>query len=173
MRRAARTAPAKPLPPLRAKLPSGRDVYTCLTDEETRRTWTPRSLYPEVMADAAWSVEFDRPRTTAECPPGDYCPFVSCQFHLYLDVNQETGTLILNHPHMNVWDLEECCVLKALAKKDLEHEDGYTLEEVGRFMGLTRERVRQIEQEIREKVRAAKEHGRLDGYFDLYAIDED
>lgn len=173
MRSGRRTPVSRPLPPLRESLPRGLDPYTCRSGEETRHTLTPESLYREVIADAEWSVAFDRPKTTAECPPGDYCPFVSCKFHLYLDVNLETGTLILNHPHLNVWEMEECCVLKAIAKKHRTQEDGYTLEEVGRLMGLTRERIRQIEQEVRAKVRGAAVHGRAEGYRDMYSVSDD
>lgn len=172
MSRGRREPQDRPLPPRRESLPAAwfdSDPYTCREPLDTRRTIQPEDLYREVVEDAEWSIEFVRPKRVAECPPGPYCPFVGCQFHLYLDVNPETGNITYNHPGLNVWELEECCVLKALEKKLGTHEDGYTLEEVGRFMGLTRERVRQIEEEWIDRVRTRAASGSLgEGYRDLY-----
>ena len=67
------------------------------------------------------------------------CPFVSCSHHLYLDVNQETGAIKLNFPHLEVWEMAETCSL------DVADRGGITLEEVGAILNLTRERIRQVE----------------------------
>lgn len=67
------------------------------------------------------------------------CPFVSCTHHLYLDVNPETGSLKINYPGKEPWEIEESCSL------DVAERDGMTLEEVGAILNLTRERIRQIE----------------------------
>lgn len=86
-------------------------------------------------------LEADRPHTRAECREGVRpCPFVSCKYHLYLDVNPKNGHIKFNFPDAEVWELEETCSLDVA-----EREQGITLEEVGRFMNLTRERVRQVE----------------------------
>jgi len=85
-------------------------------------------------------MEYDRPRSRAECKAGVRpCPFVSCKHHLYLDVNPETGSIKLNFPHLEVWEMDETCAL------DVAERGGITLEEVGEIMNLTRERIRQVE----------------------------
>jgi hypothetical protein len=85
-------------------------------------------------------LEYDRPRTRADCINGPRpCLFVSCRYHLFLDVNPETGSVKLNFPDKEVWDLEETCAL------DVAERGGVTLEEVGQIMNLTRERIRQVE----------------------------
>lgn len=85
-------------------------------------------------------VNYDRPRTRDECRVGPRpCLFVSCRHHLYLDVNPVTGSVKLNFPDKEVWELEETCAL------DVADRGGITLEEVGVIMNLTRERIRQVE----------------------------
>lgn len=85
-------------------------------------------------------VEAERPTTRGECR-GDVrpCPWVSCRFHLYLDVNQESGSIKINFPDREPWDMRDTCCL------DVAERGGITLEEVGEIMNLTRERVRQVE----------------------------
>lgn len=91
-------------------------------------------------AQLAQFMDYERPRTRSECHSGIRpCPFVSCKHHLYLDVNPETGSIKLNFPHLEVWDMEETCAL------DVAGRGGITLEEVGEIMNLTRERIRQVE----------------------------
>jgi len=81
-----------------------------------------------------------RPATRADCKEGMRpCPWVSCKYHLYLDVNPETGSIKLNFPDIEVWGMRETCAL------DVADRAGITLEEVGEIMNLTRERVRQVE----------------------------
>jgi len=88
-----------------------------------------------------------RPRTRGDCIDGVRpCPWVSCKWHLYLDVSP-TGALKLNQPQRNPWELEETCVLDVAAR------GGETLERVGRLVGLTRERVRQLEEIATGKLR--------------------
>jgi hypothetical protein len=84
--------------------------------------------------------EVDRPRTRAECQTGMRpCPFISCKHHLYLDVNPETGSIKLNFPDLEVWEMKDTCSL------DVADRGGVTLEEVGEILNLTRERIRQVE----------------------------
>jgi len=85
-------------------------------------------------------IDEPRPRTRSECIDGQRpCPWVSCKHHLYLDVNPETGSIKLNFPDLEVWDMKDTCSL------DVADRNGITLEEVGEIMNLTRERIRQVE----------------------------
>lgn len=98
------------------------------------------------------SVETMRPRTRAECINGPRpCLFVSCKHNLYLDVNPETGSIKLNFPDKEIWELEHTCAL------DVAEKGGITLEEVGQIMNLTRERIRQVETRGLLKLREATE----------------
>jgi len=98
------------------------------------------------------SVEENRPRTRADCINGPRpCLFVSCKHNLYLDVNPETGSIKLNFPDKEIWELEHTCAL------DVAEKGGITLEEVGEIMNLTRERIRQVETRGLAKLREATE----------------
>ncbi|MBL8935252.1 MAG: DNA-binding protein [Archangium sp.] len=93
-----------------------------------------------------------RPRTRADCVNSARpCVYVSCKYNLYLDVNPETGSIKLNFPDKEIWELEYTCAL------DVAEKGGITLEEVGEIMNLTRERIRQVETRGLEKVRHATE----------------
>jgi hypothetical protein len=85
-------------------------------------------------------VDEPRPVTRSECR-GDArpCPWVACKHHLYLDVNPETGSIKINFPDLEPWEMRETCAL------DVAERGGITLEEVGEIMNLTRERIRQVE----------------------------
>jgi len=93
-------------------------------------------------------MEGMRPRTRAECINAQRpCLWVSCKYNLYLDVNPETGSIKLNFPDMEIWELAHTCAL------DVAEKGGITLEEVGEIMNLTRERIRQVEMRGLEKIR--------------------
>ncbi|HZZ83545.1 MAG TPA: sigma factor-like helix-turn-helix DNA-binding protein [Anaeromyxobacteraceae bacterium] len=93
-----------------------------------------------------------RPRSRAECASGPRpCMFVSCKHHLYLDVNPTTGSIKLNFPDKEIWEMAETCAL------DVADRGGITLEEVGGIMNLTRERIRQVETRGLLKLRAVSE----------------
>ncbi len=112
-------------------------------DRPRSRTIAMKRLTREEMRQGALLLPFmdyRRPVTRAECACGERpCPFVSCKYHLYLDVNPETGSIKLNFPHMEVWEMADTCAL------DVADRGGITLEEVGEIMNLTRERIRQVE----------------------------
>jgi hypothetical protein len=85
-------------------------------------------------------VDLPRPATRNECQQDARpCPWVACKHHLYLDVNPETGSIKINFPDLEPWELKETCAL------DIAERGGITLEEVGEIMNLTRERIRQVE----------------------------
>ena len=58
---------------------------------------------------------------------------------VYIDVNPEKGSIKMNFPDVEVWEMAETCAL------DIADRGGITLEDVGEIMNLTRERVRQVE----------------------------
>lgn len=85
-------------------------------------------------------VDIPRPRTRMECKEEMRpCPWVACKHHLYLDINPETGSIKINFPDLEPWELQHTCAL------DVAERGGITLEEVGEIMNLTRERIRQVE----------------------------
>ncbi len=85
-------------------------------------------------------VDIPRPTTREECRgEARPCPWVACKHHLYLDVNPETGSIKINFPDLEPWELQHTCAL------DVAERGGITLEEVGEIMNLTRERIRQVE----------------------------
>jgi hypothetical protein len=92
-------------------------------------------------------AELDRPKTRRECAEGPRpCPHVSCRHHLYLDVNPQTGTIKLNFPDLEVWELSVSCAL------DVADLGGTAIETVGDFLNVTRERIRQIETQALSKL---------------------
>lgn len=86
-------------------------------------------------------VDVPRPTKRDECKSGEMrpCPWVACKHHLYLDINPETGSIKINFPDLEPWELQHTCAL------DVAERGGITLEEVGEIMNLTRERIRQVE----------------------------
>lgn len=85
-------------------------------------------------------VDIPRPTTREECRGEQRpCPWVACKHHLYLDINPETGSIKINFPELEPWELQHTCAL------DVAERGGITLEEVGEIMNLTRERIRQVE----------------------------
>lgn len=107
------------------------------TTLSTRRLRRERASSAELLA----ILDDERPETRAQCRSGPRpCLWVSCRFHLYLDVNQATGSVKLNFPHLEPWQLSESCAL------DLAEQGGLTLEAIGALLNLTRERARQLEQ---------------------------
>jgi hypothetical protein len=110
-----------------------------------------RMLFPE--------MDYWKPRTRAECRDMDRpCPFVSCKYHLYIDVHPVRGSIKLNFPDVDVWEMTETCAL------DVADRGGITLEEVGEIMNLTRERVRQVETAGLSTLESLREIERLKDY---------
>ncbi|MBL9037177.1 MAG: DNA-binding protein [Archangium sp.] len=118
---------------------------------ELRRRRALNLVDPE-EAELLSELSTNRPKTRADCVSSPRpCVFVSCKYNLYLDVNPETGSIKLNFPDKEIFELEYTCAL------DVAEKGGITLEEVGEIMNLTRERIRQVETRGLEKVRTATE----------------
>jgi hypothetical protein len=110
-----------------------------------------KALYPE--------VDYWRPKNRAECADMERpCPFVSCKYHLYIDVHPVRGSIKVNFPDVEVWEMTETCAL------DIADRGGITLEEVGEIMNLTRERVRQVETAGLARLQAMDDVARLKDY---------
>ena len=102
-------------------------------------------LYPPVEG-------IERPRTRAECnQEARPCPWVSCKHHLYLDINPETGSIKINFPDLEPWEMTHTCSL------DVADAGALTLEEIGSITNLTRERIRQVEVRGLLKLKARRE----------------
>lgn len=123
--------------------PAERQRSKTMSRKEMARDLRRRRLTGQVdpeEGELLKAVESQRPRTRADCVNGARpCLFVSCKHNLYLDVNPDTGSIKLNFPDKEIWELEYTCAL------DVAEKGGITLEEVGEIMNLTRERIRQVE----------------------------
>ncbi len=113
-----------------------------------------RLLYPE--------TDYWKPQMRADCCGSEErpCPYVSCKYHLYLDVSPRTGAIKLNFPDLEVWEMNETCAL------DVADRGGTTLEDVGAIMNLTRERIRQVEVRALAKLEALKDMMALRDYVE-------
>jgi len=103
-----------------------------------RLTIAEREIYALMYPVEA--IDVPRPQTRAECRgQARPCPWVACKHHLYLDINPETGSIKINFPDLEPWELKHTCAL------DVAEAGALTLEEVGQITNLTRERIRQVE----------------------------
>lgn len=90
----------------------------------------------------------DRPRTRGDCRLAPRpCPWVSCRYHLMI-CDTSVGARV-NHSHIEVWEMRETCAL------DVADRGGATLQEIGTYLNLTKEYVRQVEMRALAKVREA------------------
>lgn len=126
--------------------------------DERGRMLSAKEILKDVELARRLSPELDheRPQTREACVKGARpCPFISCKYHLYLDVSKSTGAIKLNFPELEVEDMRVSCAL------DVADHGGATLEEVGSFMNLTRERARQIETSALIQLRKKLDKGEL------------
>jgi hypothetical protein len=145
---------------------TSRKVRKQRRERARSKTIAPKRLTKEEirLGQMLMMPDVDRPMTRGECQNMERpCPFVSCKHHLYLDVNPETGSIKLNFPDLEPWELKESCAL------DVADRGGITLEEVGEIMNLTRERIRQVE--VRGLLKL-KMDGEVDGSRD-WSEDDD
>ena len=117
-----------------------------------------KALNAELAADVRDHL---RPKTRADCIDGPRpCPWVSCKFHLYLDVSPKSGAVKLNFPDLEPHEMHDTCVL------DVADRGGAPLEAVGQVMNLTRERIRQVEVRALAKLAALRDEAVLCDYVD-------
>jgi hypothetical protein len=122
----------------------GRSV----SPKELRAAVAAEQLEPE-EAQLLGELDQLRPRVRGDCEAGERpCPWVGCKFHLYLDVTP-AGSIKENYPDRGPEALGESCAL------DLADRGGMTLEAVGDLLGLTRERIRQVERQALARAAAA------------------
>lgn len=103
----------------------------------------------EAMDSTTWADTNDRPTTRGQCKCGPRpCPWVGCRFHLFME-ESTTGRpgLVFNWPDREPWEIPQTCSLDVA-------EGSRTLEEVGHFLNVTRERIRQVEEVALRKVKA-------------------
>ena len=150
----AENAGATELPVSRARPKKNNRPRPGKKGRRRSRTIATKKLSREELAAAEElrHFEVDRPISRSLCATGPRpCPYVACKHHLYLDVNPETGSIKLNFPDLDVWELEDTCAL------DVADRGGITLEEVGEILNLTRERIRQVEVRGLEKLKESAE----------------
>jgi hypothetical protein len=93
----------------------------------------------ELDAETALLLEAERPRTRGDCAGGERpCPWVGCKYHLAVEVSC-AGGLKLAFPGVELEDMVETCAL------DVADAGGATLEQCGQLLGITRERIRQVQ----------------------------
>lgn len=113
-----------------------------------------REQYPE--------QDYWRPTMRGECHEMERpCPFVACKYHLYIDVHPVRGSIKINFPDVEVWEMTDTCAL------DIADRGGITLEEVGQIMNLTRERVRQLETQGLAKLQEVEGVEKLHDYVSM------
>jgi len=96
-------------------------------------------------------AENPRPQSREECEGGIRpCPWVSCRHHLFLEVHATSGAIRLNHPGVALEDMKHTCSL------DLAAAGVSSLSETAKNLGISHERVRQIEVQAQDAFAAAR-----------------
>ena len=87
---------AEAAPDLNEERVRGRTLSRKQMTRELRRQMREGAVDPEEQELRA-ELESSRPKLRSECATGPRpCLFVSCKYHLYLDVNPRTGSVKLN-----------------------------------------------------------------------------
>lgn len=96
------------------------------------------------FGDRVVHLPLARPQTRGECRDLPRpCPFIACRHNLWSDVD-ERGGIVLRVEAV----VQTNCALDFVD----DNPDGMTLDDVGKICGLTRERIRQIEEAATRKL---------------------
>lgn len=107
------------------------------------------------LNDADIIALLPRPTRRSQCREGVRpCPWVSCRHHLYLEVSGR-GRVKLNFRDREPDEMALSCSL------DLAEDGPRTLDQVAILLGMSRERVRQIEEEALVQIRRDWHAGEL------------
>lgn len=145
---------------------TSRTVHRQRLRTDPRITW---------LVDEDLDTNHERPKVRADCDHVPRpCPFVGCRFNVFLEVAR-SGGVSLTWPHLAPWEVPPSisCVLDVVDASCHRGKDGRgrtlpgsdyhrTLEKVGRVLGLTRERVRQIEEDAQAKIRTVLDREGVD-----------
>lgn len=111
------------------------------------------------------AVDVQRPRTRGECDSIPRpCPYVACRQHLYLDVTKQGG-ITLNFPDLEPDELAESCAL------DVADVGEHRLEDVGVYMNVTRERIRQLQVRAQERLETGRKLAEWEGHETVHRKD--
>jgi len=137
---------------------AGRPEYPEPQQTESIKTLTREFLDQQWREIGPYPRGVKRPKTRGDCVDAPRpCPFLSCRHHIAYEVSA-VGSITHRFPGLELEDLPETCSLDVA-------DDGVdkTLEEIGLVMNLTRERVRQIEEEAIETLQL---HRRMRLFYD-------
>ena len=107
---------------------TSRKVRKRRRDRMRSKTIAPKRLTKEEIRLGQLLVipDVERPKERLQCTGQERpCPFVSCKYHLYIDVHPVRGSIKINFPDIEVWEMTDTCAL------DIADRGGITLEEVG------------------------------------------
>ena len=129
--------------PTRRRLPVVLDPGRMSADERIEMLRTRLEYAAELAA-----AERDRPRTRAECEQVPRpCPYVSCRWNLYLDVD-EAGRVIIHDGETPIDERSYSCALDVIE----DHPDGVELTELAAITCMSREHLARIEEHGRARI---------------------
>jgi hypothetical protein len=101
--------------------------------------------------DLAAYADADRPKTRADCVDGARpCPWVSCRYHLALDVNPRNGAIKLNFGTSEIDEMPETCALDVADR----YPGGAPLPVVAEALATSYDRTFQIVDEAKKRARS-------------------
>lgn len=94
---------------------------------------------------------FKKPKTRGDCVNVQRpCPWVSCKYHLATNV-KPNGTLEYVYHSVSITDITESCAL------DVAEQGGLSSYDVGKYLNLSGQQIKNIEKEALKKLKKAAE----------------